>query len=128
MKSPQETGRPQSASERGTLTSDLAARIRRAQEASQVAEEPRGAAASGNMQGLARGLRLGSEFVAAVLVGFGMGYLLDQWLQTSPWLMLIMGLMGFVSGVLNVVRTAAQMNKAALPPTGSARAPEQNDE
>ncbi len=128
MKQPQETRRPPSTDRRGALTSDLAARIARAQEARRVADKPRGEAASGNMSGLARGLRLGSEFVAAILVGAGMGYLLDQWLQTSPWLMLILLLLGFVAGVMNVVRTAAQMNKVAPPPTVADKAPDQNDE
>ena len=128
MKPPQDAKRSQRAAGRGPLTSDLAARIKRAQETRRVAEEPSGGAASGNMTGLARGLRLGSEFAAAILVGFGMGYLLDQWLQTSPWLMLIMGLLGFVAGVLNVVRTASRMNVVASPPTAAHKAPEQNDE
>ena len=101
----------------GSLTSDLKARIARARIDSATDDGPSGASPRGDMTGLGRGLRLGSEFVAAILVGAGMGYLLDQWLGTSPWLMLILLLLGFVAGVLNVVRTAAEMNRAATPPT-----------
>jgi len=80
------------------------------------------------MSGMGRGLRLGSEFAAAILVGAGMGYLLDQWLGTSPWLMLILLLLGFAAGVLNVIRSAKQMNEAATLPTGAPAAPERKDE
>ena len=65
---------------------------------------------------MSRGLRLGSEFIAAILVGAGIGYLLDLWLKTSPWIMLVMVLVGFAAGVLNVTRSASEMNKAAPPP------------
>ena len=65
-------------------------------------------------------MRLGTEFIAASLVGLGAGYLLDQWLHTAPWLMLAMLLIGFAAGVLNVTRAAAEMNRAApLPPTST---------
>ena len=128
MKTPQKTEGPGSVDERSTLTSDLAARIRRAQAESQVAETPAGGGATQTMSGMGRGLRLGSEFAAAILVGAGMGYLLDQWLGTSPWLMLILLLLGFAAGVLNVIRSAKQMNEAATLPTGAPAAPEPKDE
>jgi len=69
---------------------------------------------------MSRALRLGSEFIAAILVGAGAGYLLDQWLKTTPWLMLAMLLIGFAAGVLNVVRSAAELNRVAPPPPTSA--------
>jgi ATP synthase protein I len=73
-------------------------------------------------------MRLGSEFVAAILVGAGIGYLLDLWLHTSPWLMLVMLMVGFAAGVLNVIRAANEMNKAAPPPTAAMRVPDDEDE
>lgn len=104
------------------LTSDLAARIRRAQDAKKVGQNSSEGNFEKDMSGMSRGLRLGSEFVAAVLVGAGIGFLLDQWLGTAPWLSLVMLMLGFVAGVLNVVRSAAQMNKAASLPTGADQA------
>lgn len=73
-------------------------------------------------------MRLGSEFVAAILVGLGIGYLLDLWLGTLPWLMLLFLLVGFAAGVLNVVRSAAEMNQSNPPPKGSDLGPEDDDE
>lgn len=110
------TERPTAAGKAGPLTSDLKARIARAQGEREVAGDGKFATATRDMSALSRGLRLGSEFVAAILVGGGMGYLLDQWLGTSPWLFLAMIMLGFVAGVLNVVRAASQMNKAAMQP------------
>ncbi len=74
---------------------------------------------SGEMTGLGRAMRLGTEFIAAILVGAIAGYLLDRWLNTAPWLMLVMLLVGFAAGVLNVVRAAGDMNRASPPPPGS---------
>ncbi|MBL8596505.1 MAG: AtpZ/AtpI family protein [Devosia sp.] len=80
------------------------------------------------MTGMGRAMRLGTEFIAAILVGAGAGYLLDRWLNTAPWLMLVMLLIGFAAGVLNVVRAAESMNRAAPPPPGSDLGPGSDDE
>ena len=55
---------------------------------------------------LARGFRLSSELVAGVLVGAGLGWLIDRWLGTLPWGMFVFALAGFTAGVLNVMRQA----------------------
>jgi ATP synthase protein I len=126
MKEPQKPRRRQTG-ETTPLTSDLEARIARAQSERAVAERAREAPVK-NMSGWTRGLRLGSEFIAAILVGAGAGWLLDTWLGTSPWLMLVMLLVGFAAGVLNVVRSASEMNEAAPPPTDDTRVPDDEDD
>ncbi len=60
-------------------------------------------------RGMAYGLRMSSELVAAILVGGVIGYLLDQWLGTKPWLFLAFFIAGFAAGVLNVTRAFSQM-------------------
>jgi len=50
------------------------------------------------------GFRAGVEFVSAMLVGIGIGLLLDRWLGTWPWLFLVMFLVGGVAGVFNLMR------------------------
>jgi ATP synthase protein I len=126
MTDPQEPNRPQTA-KTTPLTSDLAARIARAEKERQVAEQASVAPAK-DMSGWNRGMRLGSEFIAAILVGAGIGWLLDTWLHTSPWLLLVMLLVGFAAGVLNVVRSAAEMNKAAPQPTAAMRVPDDDED
>jgi ATP synthase protein I len=56
--------------------------------------------------GFARGFRLSSELVAGVLVGAGIGWLLDRWLGTLPWGMFVFAMLGFAAGVWNVMRQA----------------------
>lgn len=63
-------------------------------------------ARGGDASGFARGFRLSSELVAGVLVGAGLGWLLDRTLGTSPWGMIVLLLLGFAAGVMNVMRAA----------------------
>jgi F0F1-type ATP synthase assembly protein I len=43
-------------------------------------------------------------FVGTITVGGLMGYDLDKWLHTDPWLMVVFGGFGFVAGVLEIGR------------------------
>jgi ATP synthase protein I len=92
-------------------TSELAARIKRTQEARKAGSAQKDASRQGDMSMLARGLRIGTEFVAAILVGSGIGYLIDQFAGTAPWALLIMFMVGFAAGILNVTRVVAELNK-----------------
>ena len=56
--------------------------------------------------GYARGFRLSSELVAGVIVGAGLGWLIDRWFGVSPWGLIVFLLLGFAAGVLNVMRSA----------------------
>ncbi len=56
--------------------------------------------------GYAKGLRLSSELVAGVVVGAGLGLLIDRGLGISPWGLIVFLLLGFSAGVLNVARAA----------------------
>lgn len=49
-------------------------------------------------------MELPFTLVGATLVGGGLGYLLDRWLHTGPYLMLVVGALGFFGGVREVVR------------------------
>jgi ATP synthase protein I len=73
-------------------------------------EADRAATASG----YARGFRLSSELVAGVVVGAGIGWLLDRWLGISPWGLIVFLLLGFAAGVLNVMRSAGVVAGTAL--------------
>jgi ATP synthase protein I len=42
--------------------------------------------------------------VGSVLVGGALGYLADRWLNTKPYLMLVLGALGFAVGVRDVLR------------------------
>lgn len=54
------------------------------------------------LRGDADGLTMGIEYVVAVLVFMGIGWLLDRWLGTSPWILVAFVVVGFVSGFLRL--------------------------
>ena len=55
--------------------------------------------------------KLGTELVAAVGVGTIIGFILDSWFDTKPWLIIIFFFIGAAAGMLNVIRTANSMQK-----------------
>ena len=55
--------------------------------------------------------KLGTELVAAVGVGTIIGFILDSWFGTKPWLIIIFFFLGAASGMLNVIRAAKRMQK-----------------
>ena len=55
--------------------------------------------------------KLGTELVAAVAVGTIIGFILDNWFDTKPWLIIIFFFLGTAAGILNVIRTASRMQK-----------------
>ena len=55
--------------------------------------------------------KLGTELVAAVGVGTIIGFILDSWFGTKPWLIIIFFFLGAAAGMLNVIRAANRMQK-----------------
>ena len=53
--------------------------------------------------------KLSTEMVAAVVVGTIIGFILDNWFGTKPWLILIFFFVGVIAGILNVVKSAKNM-------------------
>jgi ATP synthase protein I len=91
-----------------TLGAELAgARARRHQA---PAPEPQGAGAA-----LGQALRLGVELVAGVAVGGFIGWALDRFLDTAPFMMVVFLGFGAAAGILNVVRAAKRMQAEAPP-------------
>ena len=55
--------------------------------------------------------KLGTEFVAAVVVGTIIGFILDSSFDTEPWLILIFFFLGSAAGMLNIIKTAKKIQK-----------------
>ena len=55
--------------------------------------------------------KLGTELVAAVAVGTIIGFILDSWFDTKPWLIIIFFFLGAAAGLLNVIKTANRKKK-----------------
>jgi ATP synthase protein I len=71
---------------------------------------------SADPSAMARGFRLSTELVAGVVVGAALGWVLDRLLGIAPWGMIVFLLLGFVAGVLNVMRAAGVVPSSPLDP------------
>lgn len=60
---------------------------------------------------LGRYSALGLEMAISVVVGLGIGYYLDRWLGTAPWLMILWLAFGFAAGVRSLYRAAVRSAK-----------------
>jgi ATP synthase protein I len=92
---------------------DLNKRIAKAQAELDAQARPSKSALNGPGMGL--GFRMAADFVAAIIVGAVLGWGIDAIFGTTPWGLLALLMLGFVTGVWNVVRTAQQVSKAAEP-------------
>ena len=55
--------------------------------------------------------KLSTELVSAVAVGTIIGFILDKSFGTKPWLILIFFFVGVVAGIINVFRSAKNMQE-----------------
>jgi len=62
---------------------------------------------------MSRAFRLVSELVVGLVVGGFIGWYLDQWLGTAPYLLLVFFALGVAAGVLNVMRAAKSFGAIA---------------
>ncbi|MEW6721572.1 MAG: AtpZ/AtpI family protein [Thermodesulfobacteriota bacterium] len=60
---------------------------------------------------LGRYSALGFEMALSVVIGLGIGYYLDKWLGTAPWLMILWMGFGFAAGVRSLYRAAVRSVK-----------------
>ena len=60
---------------------------------------------------LGNAFKLGTELFAAVAVGTIIGFILDSWFDTKPWLLVIFFFLGAAAGMLNIIRVANKMQK-----------------
>jgi ATP synthase protein I len=75
-------------------------------------DEPK--APTGGMAGMGYALRLSSEFIAGVLVGVAIGWIVDKLAGTSPFGLIVFLLLGFGAGVLNVLRSAGRVAEHSI--------------
>ena len=73
-------------------------------------------AAAGNgyneASGFSMAMRVGTELVSALIVSVGIGILLDKWLDTGPWFLIVFFFLGAGAGVMNVYRVASGLGAA----------------
>ncbi|MEK9672799.1 MAG: AtpZ/AtpI family protein [Rhodospirillaceae bacterium] len=91
----------------------LQKRIDSAKESGGLSHARKNSAEQPQKSALALAFRVGIELVSAVAVGLAIGYGLDAWLDTKPWLMLVFTILGGCAGILNVYRMARGFGYAA---------------
>jgi ATP synthase protein I len=96
--------------------------------ASQPRREAGGGGQSSDGYGSAMGLamRAGGEFVAAIIVGGFIGWLIDTWLGTKPGFLIAFFFLGVAAGVVNVIRATNPSRKARPSSDAKSAEPERN--
>lgn len=57
-----------------------------------------------NYRRLAEASSLGLALPSGIAIGMLIGYWLDKWLKTEPWMILIWTLFGIASGLISLIR------------------------
>jgi ATP synthase protein I len=66
---------------------------------------------SGAMRQIALALELPFMLVGPPVVGGAIGYFLDRWLHTKPWVMIVLGLCGVAVGLRDTIKAATAGDK-----------------
>ena len=90
---------------------DFDTRLRRAR--GNGGKDGRGGASGDSQTGKGMAFRIGTEIVVAVAVGGGIGFLIDTWLDTKPWFLIVFLLLGNAAGLWNVFRFTSNQGYAA---------------
>ena len=61
--------------------------------------------------GMGNAFKMSTELVAAVAVGTIIGFILDNWFGTKPWLIIIFFFVGVIAGIITVIKSAKKMQK-----------------
>ena len=64
-----------------------------------------------NSSSIGAAFKLSTELVVAVAVGTIIGFILDNTFGTKPWLIIIFFFIGVIAGILNVIKSAKNMQK-----------------
>lgn len=76
---------------------------------------------SGAMELLSTAGTIGLQLVCATFIGLAMGYFLDKWLGTSPWLLIVFLLLGIAAGFRDVYLEARRIQRVDERNSGSGK-------
>jgi|TARA_B100000965_G_scaffold394242_1_gene406148 Uncharacterized protein conserved in bacteria len=83
-------------------------RLKIAKKKAKSLKTPKNEVASSSM---GTAFKMSTELVSAVVVGTIIGFILDNWFGTKPWLILIFFFVGVIAGIMNVIKSAKRMQK-----------------
>ncbi|WP_092045986.1 AtpZ/AtpI family protein [Methylobacterium pseudosasicola] len=96
----------------GTPTdSELSARLRRLEtqierKRPQAAPDPSSRPRGTGPSSLGQAMTISTEFVAGVIAGGILGWIVDHVFGTKPWGLIVLLMLGFVAGIYNVMRVS----------------------
>jgi|LNFM01.1.fsa_nt_gb ATP synthase protein I len=97
-------------------SNDLGRKLREARQ-TEHGQRPEAKSRTGRSEAMGRAMKLSSELVGGVVVGGAIGWYLDSWLQTKPWLFILFFLIGTAAGMRNLVVGAMQQKTPSTPPS-----------
>jgi len=107
----------------------LGQRIEAARRHTAAGEAQRTSSAKGVDGGaLGRAMQVSSELIGGIAVGALVGWGLDHWLGTSPWLFIAFFLLGTAAGMFTIVRTGLGMRTGPNNPNAGPSVPDDVDE
>jgi ATP synthase protein I len=111
-----DTNRPRPTGQDKPGEAELADRLRRLDEKlepvrSGASDGPAARNDGGDPGGLAKAMRLSTEFVAGIIAGALLGWAADRYFGTSPWGMIVLLMLGFAAGLMNVMRAAGMLGR-----------------
>ncbi len=92
---------------------ELGARIDKVRQGAGLSSEETAAEGAPPTSELGLAWRISIEIVVALAVSTGLGWVFDQWLGTTPWLMVVFLFLGAGAGINNAVRTMNRMDQLA---------------
>lgn len=89
---------------------------------------PSSASNADNASAMGKALRISTELVGGVVVGAGLGWLIDRALGTFPAFFIVLFLLGAAAGMVNIVRAGTAMKTGpSNPKAGPAVRDDQED-
>ncbi len=98
-----------SAEDRRSIKARASEIDRRLDQARARTASPQGPDAAQRGKALSQGFKIAIDLIAGVAFGAFVGWWLDGYLGTKPWLMILFIILGFSAGMMNVIRTARRL-------------------
>jgi ATP synthase protein I len=64
---------------------------------------------------MGQGMRIAAELIGGVVAGGAIGWFLDAWLGSRPWLFIVFFLLGTAAGMRNIIRQAQRVKTPPAP-------------
>ena len=74
--------------------------------------QPKEVERTDDAKAMSLGMRVGTELVGTILVSGAIGYGLDRWLGTSPWILVVMLVLGMIAAFYSIYKTTQNQDSS----------------